>query len=72
MPDDGTKHVELGDSEQSVDFSYSVAFEESDVPWASRWDVYLTTKAVDIHWFSILNSIVVVLSLSGEYDSHRT
>ncbi|CAL2029197.1 hypothetical protein CAEBREN_15269 [Caenorhabditis brenneri] len=65
LPEDGGKHVELGNSEQTIDFTYSVTFEESDVPWASRWDVYLTTKAVDIHWFSILNSIVVVLSLSG-------
>ena len=33
--------------------------------WASRWDAYLAMGDVQIHWFSIVNSIVVVLFLSG-------
>ncbi|PAV64394.1 hypothetical protein WR25_11414 isoform A [Diploscapter pachys] len=56
---------ELTEGEQNIQWTYSVTWEQSDIPWASRWDVYLTVKAVDIHWFSILNSIVVVISLSG-------
>ncbi|CAD6199143.1 unnamed protein product [Caenorhabditis auriculariae] len=62
---DGTEPFELKEGAQSIPWTYSVSWEESDIPWASRWDVYLAVKATDIHWFSILNSIVVVLSLSG-------
>ncbi|CAB3408173.1 unnamed protein product [Caenorhabditis bovis] len=65
LPSGETEYFELKDGEQVIPFSYSLDWEQSDIPWASRWDIYLATKTVDIHWFSILNSIVVVLSLSG-------
>lgn len=35
-------------------FTYDVVFEESDVEWAHRWDVYLRGNPDDkIHWFVI-------------------
>ena len=37
----------------------------SDIRWASRWDTYLEMGDVQIHWFSIINSIVVVFFLAG-------
>ncbi|XP_050338391.1 transmembrane 9 superfamily member 4 isoform X1 [Bactrocera neohumeralis] len=46
-------------------FTYSVEWKESKVSWASRWDIYLGMKDVQIHWFSIINSLVVVFFLSG-------
>ena len=46
-------------------FTYSVHWEQSDIRWASRWDVYLNMSDVQIHWFSIINSVVVVFFLSG-------
>ncbi|KAL5016485.1 hypothetical protein ScPMuIL_006074 [Solemya velum] len=46
-------------------FSYEVHWEKSDIRWASRWDTYLTMSDVQIHWFSIINSVVVVIFLSG-------
>lgn len=46
-------------------WSYSVQWEESDVEWASRWDIYLKMDDADIHWFSIINSLVTVLFLSA-------
>ncbi|XP_001607598.1 transmembrane 9 superfamily member 4 [Nasonia vitripennis] len=46
-------------------FLYSVEWKESDVSWASRWDIYLGMSDVEIHWFSIINSLVVVCFLSG-------
>ncbi|XP_047516188.1 transmembrane 9 superfamily member 4 isoform X1 [Pieris napi] len=46
-------------------FTYSVEWGESDIQWASRWDIYLGMKDVQIHWFSIINSIVVLFFLSG-------
>ncbi|KAM7404214.1 hypothetical protein PAMP_011581 [Pampus punctatissimus] len=51
--------------ENEVLFTYSVHWEESEIKWASRWDTYLTMSDVQIHWFSIVNSVVVVFFLSG-------
>ena len=53
------------DAETNMYFSYSVHWEQSDVRWASRWDSYLAMSDVQIHWFSIINSVVVVFFLSG-------
>jgi len=51
--------------ETSLHFTYSVQWEQSEVKWASRWDVYLDMQDTQIHWFSIVNSVVVVFFLSG-------
>ncbi|WAR23302.1 TM9S4-like protein [Mya arenaria] len=50
---------------QEVMFTYEVTWHKSDLKWASRWDTYLTMTDVQIHWFSIVNSVVVVFFLSG-------
>ncbi|KAJ4890704.1 Transmembrane 9 superfamily member 10 [Raphanus sativus] len=46
-------------------FTYDVDFQESEVKWASRWDTYLLMADDQIHWFSIVNSMMIVLFLSG-------
>ncbi|CAH1105050.1 unnamed protein product [Psylliodes chrysocephalus] len=46
-------------------FTYEVEWKESTVSWASRWDTYLAMTDAQIHWFSIINSIVVIFFLSG-------
>eukprot|EP00759_Apiculatamorpha_spiralis_P026227 PhF_6_TR29309/c0_g1_i1/m.42981/K17086/TM9SF2_4; transmembrane 9 superfamily member 2/4 len=48
-------------------WTYSVNWREEDVAWGTRWDVYLKGADVDakIHWFSIINSSLIVLFLSG-------
>mmetsp|Transcript_10839 Transcript_10839/g.34245 ORF Transcript_10839/g.34245 Transcript_10839/m.34245 type:complete len:631 (-) Transcript_10839:650-2542(-) len=46
-------------------FTYDVKWEPSDVKWASRWDTYLLMGDEQIHWFSIINSLMIVLFLSG-------
>ncbi|KAH9504663.1 Transmembrane 9 super member 4, partial [Bulinus truncatus] len=53
------------DAPTDVWFTYSVTWEDSDIGWASRWDIYLAMSDVQIHWFSIINSVVVVFFLSG-------
>lgn len=53
------------DEDNPVYFTYSVSWQESSVKWASRWDIYLEMSDTQIHWFSIINSIVVVFFLSG-------
>lgn len=63
--------VSSSDSPQEVEakkeiiFTYDVEFQESDVKWASRWDTYLLMADDQIHWFSIVNSLMIVLFLSG-------
>lgn len=38
----------------------------SEIRWASRWDTYLLMMDdQQIHWFSIINSLMIVLFLSG-------
>ena len=54
------------EARKAIVWSYSVQWEQSDVAWASRWDTYLSTDDPEIHWFSIINSLVTVLFLSGE------
>jgi transmembrane 9 superfamily protein 2/4 len=51
--------------DRTIIFTYDVRWEKSDIKWASRWDVYLKMTDSQIHWFSIINSIMIVLFLSG-------
>ncbi|KAJ7979606.1 Transmembrane 9 superfamily member [Quillaja saponaria] len=53
------------EDKKEIIFTYDVEFEESDVKWASRWDTYLLMADDQIHWFSIVNSLMIVLFLSG-------
>ena len=56
--------VEAG---EKVLYTYDVLWQESEVQWASRWDVYLSEDHLvpaQVHWYSITNSILVVLFLS--------
>jgi len=46
-------------------WSYSVQWVRSDIRWASRWDPYLKMQDPQIHWFSIMNSFMIVLFLTG-------
>uniref|UniRef100_A0A8C3QWL4 Transmembrane 9 superfamily member n=1 Tax=Cyanoderma ruficeps TaxID=181631 RepID=A0A8C3QWL4_9PASS len=48
-------------------YTYSVTFEEKNsIKWASRWDYILESMPhTNIQWFSIMNSLVIVLFLSG-------
>jgi transmembrane 9 superfamily member 2/4 len=57
--------MEISASGSPVLFTYSVKWEKSDVAWASRWDTYLKIKENRIHWFSIVNSLLIVLLLTG-------
>uniref|UniRef100_A0A0D6R1M1 Transmembrane 9 superfamily member n=1 Tax=Araucaria cunninghamii TaxID=56994 RepID=A0A0D6R1M1_ARACU len=51
--------------DKEVIFTYDVTFQDSPVKWASRWDTYLLMTDDQIHWFSIINSLMIVLFLSG-------
>merc|ERR1719428_1478901 len=53
------------DVHDEIVFTYDVVWLYSHVRWASRWDNYLKMSGGQIHWFSILNSLMIVLFLSG-------
>jgi transmembrane 9 superfamily protein 2/4 len=49
-----------------VIWTYDVAFHQSNIKWSTRWDTYLqSADDAQVHWFSILNSFMIVLFLSG-------
>jgi transmembrane 9 superfamily member 2/4 len=57
--------LEVTDSVKSIQYSYEVNWESSEVRWPSRWDTYLSMSDVQIHWFSIINSLVIILFLAA-------
>lgn len=54
---------------QNIDviYSYSIYFvKDNSIKWSSRWDYILESMPhTNIQWFSILNSLVIVLFLTG-------
>ncbi|XP_011304608.1 transmembrane 9 superfamily member 2 isoform X1 [Fopius arisanus] len=50
-----------------ITYSYSVKYYRNNtIKWSSRWDYILESMPhTNIQWFSILNSLVIVLFLSG-------
>ena len=50
-----------------ITYTYSVYFVQNNtIKWSSRWDYILESMPhTNIQWFSILNSLVIVLFLSG-------
>ncbi|CAF4003259.1 unnamed protein product [Rotaria sordida] len=67
--DRSSEPVTFQSSTKNVDipYTYSVKFiKNNDIRWASRWDYILKSlPQTRIQWFSILNSLVIVLFLSG-------
>ncbi|EYU37128.1 hypothetical protein ABFS82_10G129100 [Erythranthe guttata] len=51
--------------QERVSFTYEVEFVKSDIRWPSRWDAYLKMEGDRVHWFSILNSLMVIFFLAG-------
>ncbi|CAI9285646.1 unnamed protein product [Lactuca saligna] len=53
------------EDKKEIIFTYDIDFQESNIKWASRWDTYLLMADDQVHWFSIVNSLMIVLFLSG-------
>lgn len=47
-----------------ITYTYDVYWQESSIKWASRWDAYLRMPGGKVHWFSIVNSFIVVLIMA--------
>ena len=58
--------LSLDDSTKTpVTWTYSVYWMPSKVAWAVRWDNYLHVEDPKIHWFSLVNSAIIVVFLTG-------
>lgn len=57
------------DKDVDVEFMYTVKWKETDTPFEKRMDKYSHSSSLphhlEIHWFSIINSCVTVLLLTG-------
>lgn len=57
------------DKEVDAEFTYTVKWRETDTPFENRMDKFSQTSSLphhlEIHWFSIINSCVTVLLLTG-------
>lgn len=64
--DDENNRLSLAEEgETSVTWTYSVIWRPSSTAWGTRWDTYLHVEDPPIHWFSLVNSTVIVLFLTG-------
>eukprot|EP01105_Mastigella_eilhardi_P023224 TRINITY_DN581_c0_g1_i1.p1 TRINITY_DN581_c0_g1~~TRINITY_DN581_c0_g1_i1.p1 ORF type:complete len:686 (-),score=219.84 TRINITY_DN581_c0_g1_i1:116-1963(-) len=50
---------------KEIHWTYSVVWEEDTISWYERWDRYFASVDKQIHWFSIINSLLIVLFLTG-------
>lgn len=65
-PVDGSMEPQSTDDEGDIVYTYDVDWKESDIQWSNRWELYLKSNPDDqIHWFSILNSTLIVFFLTG-------
>eukprot|EP00658_Telonema_sp_P-2_P007618 TRINITY_DN12843_c0_g5_i1.p1 TRINITY_DN12843_c0_g5~~TRINITY_DN12843_c0_g5_i1.p1 ORF type:complete len:658 (+),score=183.44 TRINITY_DN12843_c0_g5_i1:38-2011(+) len=53
------------DKPGEIVWTYDVKFEPSNIRWASRWDLYMYMGEDQVHWFAIVNALLVVIFLSG-------
>lgn len=54
---------EDADTPTPVAFTYGVYWRSSQTAWATRWDTYLHVFDPKIHWFSLVNSAIIVVFL---------
>jgi transmembrane 9 superfamily protein 2/4 len=59
------KKAENKDTSDHIIWTYRLSYEKSNIPWTQRWDVYLQATGTQIHWISIVNSLMIVLFLTG-------
>lgn len=69
VENDPTKYVALrlnGPSPLTLTYSYEVEWKSSDLLWQDRYDILLLSAPDDdLHYFSIVNSLMIVLFLTG-------
>lgn len=61
----GLENAQIIREHERVTFTYDVEFVKSNIRWPSRWDAYLKMDGARVHWFSIMNSLMVIFFLAG-------
>jgi transmembrane 9 superfamily protein 2/4 len=56
--------TDSGNPGYEVVFTYDVIFRDSVIPFSSRWDHYMHLENDQIHWFSLINSGLIILIFS--------
>ena len=63
---EGKQYVQLNEKGSTdVTWTYGVYWRPSTTAWATRWDPYLHVYDPKIHWFSLINSAIIVVFLVG-------
>uniref|UniRef100_A0A0K0D5W3 Transmembrane 9 superfamily member n=1 Tax=Angiostrongylus cantonensis TaxID=6313 RepID=A0A0K0D5W3_ANGCA len=58
--------IRAAENAANITYTYKVDWVKTNVKWSSRWDYILDSiPHSNIQWFSIMNSLVIVLFLSG-------
>eukprot|EP00163_Fabomonas_tropica_P010409 TRINITY_DN2052_c0_g1_i2.p1 TRINITY_DN2052_c0_g1~~TRINITY_DN2052_c0_g1_i2.p1 ORF type:complete len:640 (-),score=176.39 TRINITY_DN2052_c0_g1_i2:231-2150(-) len=61
----GTFKPQATDKPDTIVWTYDVLWKPSDIKWASRWDLYLKMTDSQIHWFAIVNALMITFFLTG-------
>lgn len=67
MVKDSVQKNQIVATGEKILYTYDVIWKKSEKEWSSRWDVYLNEEGLvppQVHWYSISNSIFIVLFLS--------
>lgn len=59
----GVLQLQPNGGTQRIAYTYSTYWKESSTPWATRWDQYLRVFDPRIHWFALINSMIIVAFL---------
>ncbi|KAJ1332227.1 hypothetical protein BSLG_008889 [Batrachochytrium salamandrivorans] len=59
------KYILQEGQDNAIQYTYSTFWVVDPISWGTRWDHYLHVFDPQIHWFSIINSIVIVLILGS-------
>ncbi|TPX40358.1 hypothetical protein SeMB42_g06041 [Synchytrium endobioticum] len=58
--------LDHGENVMDITYSYSVTWQEDkEVRWGDRWSLYMSANDPQIHWYSIINSIIILLFLTA-------
>ncbi|KAH8555190.1 transmembrane 9 superfamily member 4-like [Umbelopsis sp. PMI_123] len=57
---------EVSERRTTIRYSYSVTWElNKQISWEQRWEMYLLASDNSLHWYAIINSMVIVLFMSA-------
>jgi transmembrane 9 superfamily protein 2/4 len=61
----GAEPLLLGSESVDMEYSYTLKFKLSDTEWGTGWDHYLKMTDQKVHWFGMIDSVLVAFMLSG-------